>query len=167
MEVVQETYLTYLWHGPLDRPAIRPLQPYQWMKDDSDLVNFNSIELRMRSILLDLVPECVKRSCLSTRQLSTADILFATHVDAGPGTGTDKSLTLRTVSTARAVEPHQVCEELQRWKFAATRLARLGVAPPDPILQLDALKTIIAKMLDENQEVKHLLLRLFRGPEHD
>ena len=36
LEVVQDAYMSYLRHGPLDRPAIRPAQPRQWADAELD-----------------------------------------------------------------------------------------------------------------------------------
>ena len=129
---VSEAYESYLRHGPLDRPAIRPAQPQDFIVHVQDSVNFHSCELRLRGFLLALMPASVKESCLSTRQTSTTDILFAAFVDAGPGTGPDKKHTLDSVSKGREVGFKQCYHELQAWKFAATRLATLGVAAPTP-----------------------------------
>ncbi|CAK0886282.1 unnamed protein product [Prorocentrum cordatum] len=155
LEVVQDAYMSYLRHGPLDRPAIRPAQPRQWIDAGLDAVNFNSCELRLRGILMALVPDGVRQACLSTRQTATTDIVFAAYVDAGPRTGTDKDYTLNAVNTAKEVDTRLVYEELQKWKFAATRLARMGVTPPDPSRQLASLKKIVNWMLEKDQEVKH------------
>ncbi|CAK0858473.1 unnamed protein product [Prorocentrum cordatum] len=153
--VVVETYETYLRHGPLDRPAIRPTQPAQFPLSETDAVNFPSVELRLRGLLLALVPEDVKQACLSTRQTSTTDILFSAHVSAGPGTGADRDHALEQVSKGRHVDVKSTYDELQRWKFSANRLATLGVAAPDPSKQLSSLKAIAHKMLESNEEVKH------------
>ncbi|CAK0789030.1 unnamed protein product, partial [Prorocentrum cordatum] len=166
--VVVETYETYLRHGPLDRPAIRPMQPAQFPLNEADAVNFHSVELRLRDLLLALMPEDVKQACLSTRQTSTTDTLFSAYVSAGPGTGPDKDHTLQQVSKGRHVDVKATCDELQRWKFSTDRLATLGVAAPDPSVQLSSLKAIAHKMLESNEEVKHryfgfLVTRGFSG----
>ncbi|CAK0837207.1 unnamed protein product [Prorocentrum cordatum] len=153
--VVVETCETYLRHGPLDRPAIRPMQPAQFPLGETDAVNFHSVELRLRGLLLALVPEGVKQACLSTRQTSTTDILFSACVSAGPGTGADRGHALEQVSKGRHVDVKSTYDELQRWKFSANRLATLGVAAPDPSKQLSSLKAIAHKMLESNEEVKH------------
>ncbi|CAK0867649.1 unnamed protein product [Prorocentrum cordatum] len=153
--VVVETCETYLRHGPLDRPAIRPMQPAQFPPSGTDAVNFHSAELRLRGLLLALVPEDFKQACLSTRQTSTTDVLFSARVSAGPGTGADRDHTLEQVSKGRHVDVKSTYDELQRWKFSANRLATLGVAAPDPSKQLSSLKAIAHRMLESNEEVKH------------
>eukprot|EP00959_Pyramimonas_sp_CCMP1952_P051978 1086570-Pyramimonas_sp.AAC.1 len=77
------------------------------------------------------MPACVKESCLSTRQTSTTDIMFAAFVNA-----------LDSVSRGREVGFRQCYHELQAWKLAATRLATLRVAAPDASVQLTALQAI-------------------------
>ena len=139
MEVVTETYEIYLRHGPLDRPAIRPRQPSELPQQQEDIVNFHSCELKLRGLLLHLVPDDVKKPCLKTRATSTMDILYQAHVSAGPGTGPDREVTLAAVSKGKPVPLKSIYDELQEWKFALTRLATLGVAPPDPSVQVKAL----------------------------
>ena len=119
-----------------------------------NVLNFHSCELRLRALLLELVPAGIRSSCLSTRQTSTIDVLFSCMVDAGPGTGTDKDHTLGEVSRGKAVPVGEVYDELQKWKFACTRLATLGVHAPDPSVQLKTLKMIASRMVDVDQEVK-------------
>ena len=57
---VSEAYESYLRHGPLDRPAIRPAQPQDFVVHVQDSVNFHSCELRLRGFLLALMPASVK-----------------------------------------------------------------------------------------------------------
>ena len=142
--VMEETYQVYLQMGPLDRPSIRPRLPAEALQSaelrqkygdqfiEINILNFHSCELRLRALLLELVPPGIRASCLSTRQTSTIDVLFSCMVDAGPGTGADKDHTLGEVSRGRAVPVGEVYDELQKWKFACTRLATLAVHEPDP-----------------------------------
>eukprot|EP00959_Pyramimonas_sp_CCMP1952_P143471 3003446-Pyramimonas_sp.AAC.1 len=90
------------------------MQPAQFPLNEADAVNFHSVELRLRGLLLALKPEDVKQACLSTRQTSTTDILFSAYVSAGPGTGPDKDRTLQQVSKGRHVDVKATYDELQR-----------------------------------------------------
>ena len=54
----------------------------------------------------------------------------------------------------QAVPVGEVHYELQKWKFACTRLATLNVHAPDPSVQLRTLKTIASRMVEVDQEVK-------------
>ncbi|CAK0840871.1 unnamed protein product [Prorocentrum cordatum] len=120
--VVVETHETYLRHRPLDRPAIRPMQPAQLPLNEADAVNFHSVELRLPGLLLAPMPEDVKQD----------------HA-------------LQQVSKGRHVDVTATYDELQRWKFSANRLATIGVAAPDPSVQLSPLKAIAHKMLESNE----------------
>ena len=128
VEVVTAAYEVYLRHGPLDRPAIRPMQPSELPQQLEDIGNFHSCELKLRGLLLHLVPDDVKKPCLKTRATSTIDILFQAHVSAGPGTGSDRDVTLSAVSKGKAVPIKEIYDELQEWKFSLTRLATLGLS---------------------------------------
>ncbi|CAK0860304.1 unnamed protein product, partial [Prorocentrum cordatum] len=132
-------------------------EPVSWIAAEAEAINFNfsSCELRLRGLLLHLMPAGVASPCLATRMTSTVDILFGAFVEAGPGTFADKDYALDAVSKGRAVEKQNTYEELQRWMLIVTRLASLGVNAPDPSVQLTTLKTIVAKMVESDQEVKH------------
>ena len=95
--VMEETYQVYLQLGPLDRPSIRPRLPSEALQSaelrqkygeqfmDLNILNFHSCELRLKALLLVLVPADIRKSCLSTRQTSTTDVLFSCMVGAGQG----------------------------------------------------------------------------------
>ncbi|CAK0910095.1 unnamed protein product, partial [Prorocentrum cordatum] len=89
-----------------------PMQPAQFPLNEADAVNFHSVELRLRGLLLALKPEDVKQACLSTRQTSTTDILFSAYVSAGPGTGPDKDRTLQQVSKGRHVDVKAIAHKM-------------------------------------------------------
>ena len=97
VRAVRRAYEVYLRHEPLDRPAIRPSQPSELPQRLEDVGNFHSCELKLRGLLLHLVPEDVKKPCLKTRATSTLDILYQAHISAGPGTGSDCDYTLNAV----------------------------------------------------------------------
>ncbi|CAK0805863.1 unnamed protein product, partial [Prorocentrum cordatum] len=153
--VVSEAHRSYLAHGPLDRPGIRPSQPEDWVASEAEAINYRSCELRLRSILLNLMPDGVRSQRLSTKMTSTCDILFGAFVEAGPGAAADKDYVLNAASKGKAVDQAHAYEELQRWKLNATRLATLGAAAPDPSVRLTTLKTIVGRMIESDQEVKH------------
>ena len=90
VKVVKDAHFTYLSKGPLQRHEIRPLQPDSLVLDPTESIVLHSIEMRLRSLLLNVIPEASYQMCLSTKQLSTTDILFVVMVEACPGTHTDK-----------------------------------------------------------------------------
>ena len=88
VNVVRDAHFAYLSKGPLQRHEIKPLQPDSLILDPTESIIFRSIEMRLRSLLIHTIPETSKSMCISTKQLSTTDILFTVVVEAGPGTHT-------------------------------------------------------------------------------
>ena len=82
VKVVKEAHSAYLSQGPLQRHEVRPAQPDALVCDASEAIVFYSIEMRLRSLLLNVIPETSKSMCLSTEQPSTTDILFVVGVEA-------------------------------------------------------------------------------------
>ena len=143
-------YDRYLSLGPIDRPMVRV---------DSSWITAEQccIEMRLRPIILEAVPEVVRKSALSTRQTGVADLLFAAMIEAGPGTLKDRESTLEAVNHPAQTPVAGVYEQLQRWKFDLTRLMRLGMAPPDPTMQANTLKRMVAKMAEQDTAFQYRL----------
>ncbi|CAK0841897.1 unnamed protein product, partial [Prorocentrum cordatum] len=143
----------YLSLDLLRRPLIRPAAHMM----PAELRN---VELRLRPLLLDAMPENIRKQALATRQTAVADILFAAMVEAGPGTLKDREATLKAVERRGQQASNQVAdvyESLQRWKFDLTRLQRLGMAAPDPTVQLSTLRGMVRRMseTDGSFEMQH------------
>ena len=132
LDSVQRAHAQYLQEGPLMRHAVRPVAI---VPEPFEILSFHAIELRLCSLLLHLVPKNVKTMCLSTKLVSTCDILFTAHVDAGPGTGSDKHAVLERVQKGKVVDVKGVYNELAEWKFALNRLVILNTSLPDPSIQ--------------------------------
>ena len=116
--------------------------------------------MRLRSLLLNVIPSTSKAMCLSTEQTSTTDILFVVVVEAGPGTHTDKDVVLAKVSKGVTASVKTCWKELNDWKFAFNRLTILGVQPPDPSVQLTAIKKISNNLIQTDAEVTHMYYSL-------
>ncbi|CAK0805588.1 unnamed protein product, partial [Prorocentrum cordatum] len=142
-EVTAAAYDDYLQLGPMQRPMVRPAA--DWVQPEQI-----GIELKLRPILLEAVPESVRQAALNTRATSVVDVLFATMVEAGPGTLQDQKLTLKAVELREhqhgGPQVQDVFDSLQRWKFDLTRLQRLGMAAPDPTVQADTLRQMVQRM---------------------
>ena len=142
--------IRYLSLGPIDRPLVRV--DVGWINPEQ-----YSIELRLRPLILEAVPEVVRRSALSTRQTGVADLLFAAMIEAGPGTLRDREQTLKAVNTVQHSAVADVYDHLQKWKFDLTRLMRLGMAPPDPTVQAQPLRSMVAKMAEADAAFQYRL----------
>ena len=68
VKVVKDAHYAYLSQGPLQRHEIRPLQPDSLVPDATESILFRSIEMRLRSLLLNVIPATSKAMCLSTEQ---------------------------------------------------------------------------------------------------
>ena len=114
VKVVKYAHFAYLSKGPLQRHEIRPLQPDSLVFDVTESIVFRCIEMRLRSLLLNVIPTTSKAMCLSTEQTSTTDILFVVVVEAGPGTHTDKDVVLEKVSKGSDGQREKLLEGSQR-----------------------------------------------------
>ena len=145
-----EAYEQYLYLGPMQRAMVRP--------DVSRVpANLHTIELRMRSMLLDAIPAGVRKAALNTMQTSVSELLFAVMVEAGPGTAKDRDATLKAVSQAGVSAMRDVYDNLQKWKFDLTRLMRLGMAPPDPTVQAETLRRMVQRMAENDTAFQYRL----------
>ena len=78
-----EAYDRYLMLGPMQRSIVRP--DSSWVSSEQ-----YGTELRMRPILLEAVPECVRKAALNTRQTGSSSCSLRPWLkqDQGPcGTG--------------------------------------------------------------------------------
>ena len=155
VKVVKDAHYAYLSKPPLQRGEVRPLQPDSLVFDISESIIFDCIEARLRSLLLNIIPETSKTKCLATKQLSTTDILFVVFVEAGPGTMHDKDVVLEKVSKGTTASVTGCWKELNDWQFAYNRLIELGVSPPDASVQLRAINKISSKLVEHNKEIEH------------
>ncbi|CAK0841691.1 unnamed protein product, partial [Prorocentrum cordatum] len=150
--VAQEGYAEYLKLTPMQRPLVRPR--LDWLAGDAKL---QDIELKLRPILLEAVPDSVRQEALATRATSTVEILFATMVAAGPGTLKDKTEVLASVERRGlpAVELKSVHDQLQKWHFNLVRLQRLSMQPPDPTVQIGVLRNMVGRMIEHDASFQH------------
>ncbi|CAK0907605.1 unnamed protein product [Prorocentrum cordatum] len=151
--VAYQAYEEYLKLQPMDRPTI---QPRLILHDDA---RYLDIEFKLRAVLLESVPETGRREALATRATSTVEVLFATLVWAGPGTLKDKTDVLEAVERRGKgpVDVNHVHSCLQRWQFDLVRLQRLQMQPPDPIVQLATLRTMVGRMIEQSHALEFRL----------
>ena len=107
----------------------------------------------MRRHLLRTMPKHVQQALLHTEAVTCADILFQALVDAGPGTGGGRAITLQSVGPkGPAVPVHAIHEALHKWRFNMRRLQTLGVSLPDPSVQRNVLTHYVAKLSEADRE---------------
>ncbi|CAK0790908.1 unnamed protein product, partial [Prorocentrum cordatum] len=128
--VAYQAYEEYLKLQPMDRPMIQPR--LNWHDDARYLA-------------------------LATRATSTVEVLFATLVWAGPRTLKDKTDVLEAVERRGKgpVDVKHVHSCLQRWQFDLLRLQRLQMQPPDPVVQLATLRTMVGRMIEQSHTFEH------------
>ena len=141
-------YDQYLRLDPMNRPIVRPNN--SWIAG----INYR-IELKLRPLLLEVLPATIQQSSISASQTTVVDLMFAATLEAGPGTVADRLATLQSVSKQWNPEVPVLFDALQAWKFQLTRLMKLGVVPPDPGVQLNTLKTLVKKLCESDDGVRH------------
>ena len=147
IDVAYEAYDQYCRMQPIDRPTIQPRLHWHETTQQQD------IEFKLRSILIECVPEPVRTAALATRATSVVEVLFGTLVWGGPGTLRDKKAVLEAVERRGkgAVPPDHVHAALQRWMFDLVRLQRLQMSPPDPVVQIGVLRTMVGSMVEASR----------------
>ena len=147
-EVGYEAYNQYLSLQPMDRSSIRPR--LDWYVPFAHL-KYMDIEGKLRPVLLEAVPTTVRQQALATRATSTVEVMFHTLIWAGPGTLKDKKDVLAAVERRDkgAVAVKECHATLQRWQFDLVRLQRLQMAPPDPVVQVGILRTMVSGVVEQ------------------
>ena len=100
------------------------------------------------------MPAHVQATLLRTSNVTCADILYQVLIDAGPGTESDRSCTLKSVVQLGPQAPvAAIYDRLRTWRFNMARLSSLGVMPPDPSVQRNALVHIVGKLAETDRAV--------------
>ena len=143
--VTENAYWKYIRADPMCRQGLKP-------PEVCVTVDCNTVEARLRPLMMKAVPDGVKKTALNTHETGVADLLFGVMLEAGPGNARDRTQTMDEVIKVTPPSPQGVHDALQNWKFALGRLGKLGVALPDPTIQHGALKTLVSKIHEADPE---------------
>ena len=135
---VEELYAQWLQASPLQRLRLRP-------QEGTVPAALHRVEMKGVTMLLQVLPETVKRDIVANRTLSSTSILFKLFTLFQPGGGMEKAGLLKHI-----VEPKiptnagDLLGALRQWRRWISRAQELGLTLPDPTI----LATVLGRMAD-------------------
>ena len=109
---------------------------------------------RGSAIILNAVPEDVKKELVASRSRSTLELLAKLMVMYRPGSTTEKSQLLKRVEAPEAANNvSEAVDYLRQWSRYYKRAKDLKLSTPDPSLLLRALDGLVRRPLQENQDI--------------
>ena len=148
-EAAQDFYLKYQAADQFARITMKPVAPRELLDQ-----RWVRVDRRGASMLLNAVPEDVKKELVATRTKTTLEVLCRLMVMYRPGSASEKSQLLRKLEEPGAVNtPQEALEALRLWQRVYQRAKDLSLITPDPSILLKALDGLAKKPLQENAEV--------------
>ena len=147
MSVTNSAYHTWLSLGPLERLHV------QAPMVEETSARQTRLDQRVTMMLMNSLPTEIKNELIATRQLHTAGVVFKVLRTYQPGGLNEKAATLAALTGTRTAESAiEGASLLRLWRRQALRARELGVTLPDPTLQVRALDTVMAKLLQEDPQ---------------
>ena len=135
---VEDLYARWLQASPLQRLRLRPQEgtiPQQLLR----------VEMKGVTMLLQVLPEPVKKDIVASRTLSSANILFKLYTLYQPGGGSEKAGLLKQIVEPKI--PHganDLLMGLRQWRRWISRAQELGLSLPDPTI----MATVLGRFAD-------------------
>ena len=130
---VDRCYQTWLSSSPLDRLRLKPTV-------DPKALLWPRTERRALSMLLGSIPEPIKEELISTRRLSTDQVLYKLCVTFQPGGASERTKILNYITDPKCGSSLQeVLEWIGMWRRQVQRAQELGLSLPDGLVLLGAL----------------------------
>ena len=112
------------------------------------------LDKRATTMLLQAVPEDVRKELVVVRARSTLEVMCRLMVLYRPGSATEKSQLLRKIETPEPVQgPQEAVEGLRLWLRTYNRAGDLSLVVPDPSILLKSLDNMVKKPLNDNPEI--------------
>eukprot|EP00438_Fugacium_kawagutii_P035753 Skav229347 [mRNA] locus=scaffold2596:465700:472220:+ [translate_table: standard] len=148
--MAQQYYSAWKEATPLQRVQIQPELPM--MLTD---VNFMRTEQRGVTLLLKAIPQDLRQSLITDRQLTSTAILYKLYVRYQPGGAGEKTLLLQQLTSTACTGTtgmSEVCDVLRKWRRHFGRAQEIQAVLPDGVLLLQALEPAVqAIMLKDSQ----------------
>ena len=135
---VEDLYNQWLQASPLQRLRLRP-------QEGTIPPPLSRVEMKGVTMLLQILPEAVKRDIVASRTLSSANILFKLYTLFQPGGGSERTGLLKQI-----VEPKipngaaDLLVGLRQWRRWISRAQELVLSLPDPTI----LATVLGRFAD-------------------
>ena len=111
-------------------------------------VGHERLAQRVSVMLMQAIPSSLKQELIAPRQMDATNILFKIFRVYQPGGLAERRHTLSSLTnTTVAKTPQAAVQNLRLWKRQSQRAKELRAAMPDPILQVQALTTIMEEVL--------------------
>ena len=138
MTEVDGLYQLWLQSSPLQRLRIRPeVRQYA--------IPHQRTEQKAVTLLLQLLPETIKRDVVASRMLTTVNIIFRLHTLFQPGGGGERTNLLQQITNPKTNGTvADVMASLRQWRRWVGRAEELAVSLPD----VTVLMGVMAKFCD-------------------
>ena len=145
--------IRWLAADPLTRLRLQPPQPVR----DPSLGNpqiIERLEQRVTTILLPALPIELRRDLVANRQLWPGAVIFRVLRTYQPGGWGEKASVLQELTNPTSAEtPSEASSKLRMWRRQKARAEELKATLPDVMLQVQALETIVQKVIASHQQV--------------
>ena len=135
---VEELYALWLQASPLQRLRLRP-------QEGNIPPALHRVEMKGVTMLLQVLPEVVKKDIVASRALSSTNILFKLFTLYQPGGGSEKTGLLKQIVEPKI--PHGAADllnGLRQWRRWIARAQELGLTLPDATI----LATVLGRFAD-------------------
>ena len=154
----REAYARYQQASALERLAIIPILPPELQE-----AKWQRLERRVVSLLLAAMTKSVREEAVTQRISTVAGLLCRFHVLYAPGGSSERAAVLRQLEgQGFSGQPSEVMTQLRKWRRYLSRAVEMCLTPPDPSVHLRGVEAIIAKTVEQHQEVS-LRLSLARN----
>ena len=125
---VEVSYKEWLVSNPMDRLRIKP-------KVDPRAAGWPRTERRALAMLLAAIPESIRNEIVSTRRMSTEQVLFRLSVVFQPGGSQERFKLLQSLTDSKfGTSAPDVLEWVRTWRRQVRRSLELGIVLPDALV---------------------------------
>ena len=157
LSTAQDYYAKWLASGPVDRLLMKPEAATRF-----DTGPFVRVEQRAVSLLLKAVPSHIRDEVVTSRRLTTIDIIGTILTTFQPGGLRERSALLKFLTSPEAAKNvSEALKGVRRWSRWTQRANELHVAMPDATLLIGGLDLLTATAISQHPEA-HFRLQTFR-----
>ena len=129
MTSVEEAYQQWIRADPLTRLRMAPIVP-------DAARGWPRTETRVMNMLLQALPADIQEDLVSTRRMSTDQIMFKLYTIFQPGGQTERTSLLQLLVDWKSPSNNaaEVAASIRKWKRWAVRAEELHLVLPDPLI---------------------------------
>ena len=146
---VDQCYAEWLNTGPLERFRLKP-QP------DEKVLMWPRTERRALSMLLGAIPEPIKEEIISSRRLSTDQVLYRLYITYQPGGASERTKLLQCITDAKCGSSlGDLVEWIRLWRRYVQRATELKIVLPDGLVLIGALSKCSDQLSGKSPQVAY------------